>query len=93
MPTTPEARSERVDLRMTPAAKRTLIQAAAASNKTLTEFLLHSGMHAAFDTLADRRTFVLDEAGWDAFVAALERPPADNPGLRELLQRKPSWEA
>ena len=93
MATTPESRSERVDLRMTPAAKRTLMQAAATENKTLTEFLLDRGLQAAYDTLADRRTFVLDAERWDAFMAALDAPPADNPRLRELLNRKPAWEA
>jgi uncharacterized protein (DUF1778 family) len=93
MTTTSESRSERVDLRMTPAAKRTLMQAAAAENKTLTEFLLDRGLHAAFETLADRRTFVLDDDRWQAFMAELDRPPADNPRLRQLLARKPAWEA
>ena len=90
---TPDSRSERVDLRMTPAAKRTLMQAAAARNTTLTEFLLNSGLHAAFETLADRRTFVVDDEGWQAFMAELDRPTADNPRLRQLLTRKPAWEA
>jgi uncharacterized protein (DUF1778 family) len=76
---------------MTPHAKRTLMQAASASNKTLTEFLLDSGMSAAFEALADRRTFVLDEAHWRAFNAELDKPPADNPALRRLLSRKPRW--
>jgi uncharacterized protein (DUF1778 family) len=93
MTTTSEIRSERVDLRMTPAAKRTLLQAAAVENKTLTEFLLDRGLHAAFETLADRRTFVLDDDRWHAFMAELDRPPADNPRLHELLARKPAWEA
>jgi len=92
MPNLAESRSERVDLRMTPAAKRTLMQAATVAHKTLTEFLLDSGLHAAVDTLADRRTFLLDDKRWHAFVAALDTPPADNPGLRDLLQRKPAWE-
>jgi uncharacterized protein (DUF1778 family) len=92
MPNTPESRSERVDLRMTPAAKHTLQQAAALNNKTLTEFLLDSGMHAAYDTLADRRAFVLDEQSWTDFMAALDVPPADNSRLRALLARKPAWE-
>ncbi len=92
MATAPESRSERVDLRMTPAAKRTLMQAATAENKTLTEFLLDRGLQAAFDTLADRRTFVLDGERWAAFTAALEQPPADNPQLRRLLTRRPAWE-
>jgi uncharacterized protein (DUF1778 family) len=86
-------RSERVDLRMTQDAKRTLQRAAAASNKTLTEFLLDSGLRMAFETLADRRVFQLDKKRWDAFAAALARPPADNPQLRKLLARKPLWES
>ncbi|HEY1933110.1 MAG TPA: DUF1778 domain-containing protein [Acetobacteraceae bacterium] len=93
MATTAESRSERVDLRMTPSAKQVLQHAAAAANKTLTEFLLDSGLHAAHDTLADRRMFVLDQRQWDEFMAALEAPPADNPRLRALLGRKPAWEA
>jgi uncharacterized protein (DUF1778 family) len=93
MATTPESRSERVDLRMTPAAKQLLQQAAAAAHKTLTEFLLDSGLHAAHDALADRRTFVLDERQWAEFIAALEAPPADNPRLSALLARKPAWES
>ena len=92
MATITESRSERVDLRMTPSAKEVLRRAAEAANKTLTEFLLDSGLHAAHDTLADRRMFVLDEKQWDEFMAALNAPPADNPRLRELLARKPAWE-
>lgn len=90
---TTDTRSERVDLRMTPAAKRMLQHAAAAANKSLTEFLLDSGLHAAHDTLADRRTFVLDQRQWDEFITALDAPPADNPRLRALLARRPAWEA
>jgi uncharacterized protein (DUF1778 family) len=93
MVTATEARSERVDLRMAPSAKHLLQRAATASNKTLTEFLLDSGLHAAHDALADRRLFVLDEKQWNEFMAALEAPPADNPRLRALLARKPAWEA
>jgi uncharacterized protein (DUF1778 family) len=88
-----ETRSERVDLRMTPAAKRTLNQAAAAANKTLTEFLLDSGLTAAYTTLADRRSFVLDDVAWAAFMAALDAPPSDNPRLRALMQRRPPWDS
>jgi uncharacterized protein (DUF1778 family) len=92
MAETTEARSERVDLRMTPAAKQTLQRAAAVTNKTLTEFLLDTGLNAALDTLADRRVFQLDEKHWDAFMAALAAPPKNNPKLRRLLARKPAWE-
>jgi len=91
MADTAKTRSERVDLRMTPAAKRTLQRAAAVSNKTVSEFLLDSGLNAAFDALADRRVFQLDEKRWNEFMAALADPPKDNPRLRKLLGRKPAW--
>jgi uncharacterized protein (DUF1778 family) len=87
-----EARSERVDLRMTPAAKRTLQQAAAITNKTLTEFLLDTGLNAALDTLVDRKVFQLDEKQWNDFMTALSKAPKDNPRLRKLLARKPAWQ-
>jgi uncharacterized protein (DUF1778 family) len=87
-----QPRSERVDLRMTPAAKRTLQRAAAIRNKTLTEFLLDTGLNAAHDALADRRVFQLDAKRWNAFMQALSHPPKDNPRLRKLLARKPAWE-
>jgi uncharacterized protein (DUF1778 family) len=87
----PESRSERVDLRMTPAAKQTLQRAAAVSNKTLTEFLLDTGLNAAFNTLADRRVFQLDEQRWAKFMRQLASPPKRNPRLRKLLTRRPAW--
>jgi len=94
MAKTTEARSERLDLRMTPTAKRTLQRAASVANKTVTEFLLDSSLTAAMDMLADRKVFQLDDKRWDAFIAALATPPKDNnPGLRNLLAHKPTWAA
>jgi uncharacterized protein (DUF1778 family) len=93
MSDTTETRSERVDLRMTPAAKQTLQRAAAVANKTLTEFLLDTGLSAALDTLADRRVFQLDEERWAQFMKELSAPPKSNPRLRKLLTRRPAWKA
>jgi uncharacterized protein (DUF1778 family) len=87
----PEARSERVDLCMTPTTKRTLQRAAAVSSKTLTEFLLDTALNAALDTLADRRVFQLDEKRWAKFMRELATPPKKNPRLRKLLARKTAW--
>ena len=87
-----ESRTERVDLRMTPSAKQLLQQAARVTNQSVTDFLLNRGLAAAHDMLADRHAFMLDEKRWDAFMAALDAPPADNPALRALLARKSAWE-
>jgi uncharacterized protein (DUF1778 family) len=87
-----EPKSERVDLRMTPTAKRTLQRAAAVTNTTVSEFLMNCGLTAAFETLADRRVFQLDEVQWAAFQAALDMPPRDNPRLRKLLKTRAPWD-
>lgn len=80
-----EPRSERIDIRTTPTVKRLLQQAAAASHKHVSDFLLEQGITAATGTLADRRLFLLDEARWQAFLEALERPAKDRPALKRLL--------
>jgi uncharacterized protein (DUF1778 family) len=80
-----EPRSERIDIRTTPTVKRLLQQAAAVSHKHVSDFLLEQGITAAAGTLADRRLFLLDEARWQAFLEALERPAKDRPALKRLL--------
>ena len=60
MTETTEPRSERVDLRMTPAAKRTLQRAAAVNDKTLSEFLLDSGLTAASKQIPSSRKIFPD---------------------------------
>ena len=87
-----DIRSERVDLQMTPDTRRTLERAATASNKSLAQYLVDTGLDAANDSLTEQRVFRLDGKRWDDFMAALEAPPADNPELRKLLARKPAWQ-
>lgn len=78
-------RSEKLDLRLTPGAKRTLQAAAEAEHKSMTEFVLDSALAAASDVLAEQRTIRLDAEQWKAFMEALDAPPADHPRLKRLL--------
>ena len=84
-----QLRSEKLDLRLTPGAKQTLQRAAAASQRSVSDFVLDSALASAAETLADRRQFQVDQEQWDAFVAALDAPPQAHARLVELLQ-KPS---
>ena len=43
--------------------------------------------------LADRTHFVLEPERWERFVEPLDRPPQDNPGLRELFSRPSVFDA
>lgn len=82
------AKSERIDIRVTPAVKQLLQNAAQMTHKNVSEFLLEAGMLSANQTLADRRRFQLDDSSWQAFQQALDRPvdaAADKPRLHKLL--------
>lgn len=86
---TSETRSEKLDLRLTPSAKRTLRRAAESAGKRVSEFVLESALERAEETLPDRRRFGLDAKQWTAFQAALDSPPRPMPHLAKLL-REPS---
>ncbi len=86
-------RSEKLDLRLTATAKRTLNVAASAAGRSVSEFVLESALARAEETLADRRHFGLDAETWAAFMAALDAPPREIPRLERLLREPSIFEA
>jgi uncharacterized protein (DUF1778 family) len=79
------ARTEKLDLRLSPTAKKALQSAAAASQKSVTDFVLESALQRAEETLPDRRRFFLNAVQWKAFCEALDAPTAPAPRLARLL--------
>jgi uncharacterized protein (DUF1778 family) len=84
MPTA-ESRSEKLDLRLTPSAKRTLRIAALAAHRSVSEFVLESALARAEEALPDRRRFGLSTAKWEAFQKALSAPIPPSPRMVRLL--------
>lgn len=84
MPNT-ETRNEKLDLRLTPSAKRVLQTAARAARRSVSEFVLESALARAEETLPDRQRFGLNAEQWAAFQAALDAPPRPAPRLAKLL--------
>lgn len=82
-------RSEKLDLRLTPEAKRVLNAAARASRRSVSDFVLESALSRAQEALPDRQHFGLDAEKWQAFLTALDTPPRPLPRLGRLLA-KPS---
>jgi uncharacterized protein (DUF1778 family) len=82
-------RTEKLDLRLTRAAKQTLQAAARAAHKSVSEFVLQSALSEASERLADRSVFTLDSEKWAAFVKALDAPPRRHARLERLF-REPS---
>jgi uncharacterized protein (DUF1778 family) len=89
---TRSARSEKLDLRLSPEAKQTLRAAAAASHRSISDFVLESALARAEEALADRRHFGLDAEAWKAFLSALDAPVRQLPRLRRLLTSRGVFE-
>ncbi len=78
-------RSEKVDLRLTPQAKRRIQAAAEVQNKSVSEFVLDSALTTADVLLADQTGVRLNAKQWKAFMEALDSPPQYNERLERLL--------
>jgi uncharacterized protein (DUF1778 family) len=86
-------RSEKLDLRITPAAKQTLQAAALVSHRSVSDFVLESALAKADEALADRRNFTLNADEWKAFTAALDAPIRPLPRMQRLLTELGFFEA
>lgn len=91
MPNT-ETRNEKLDLRLTPSAKRVLQIAAVAAQQSVSEFVLESALARAEETLPDRQRFGLSTEQWEAFQAALSAPTRPVPRLAKLLKNPSVFE-
>jgi uncharacterized protein (DUF1778 family) len=81
-----------INLRIEANTRRLIDDAAAMLGKTRTEFMIESARQQAIDVLLDQRLFALDSKRYDAFLHALDNPPAPGPKLRSLLRRTPAWQ-
>ncbi len=81
-----------INLRIEANTRQLIDDAAAVLGKTRTEFMVESARRQAIDVLLDQRLFVLDVERYDAFMNALDNPPAPGPKLRSLLRRAPAWQ-
>jgi uncharacterized protein (DUF1778 family) len=81
-----------INLRIEATTRQLIDNAAAVLGKTRTEFMIESARREAIDVLLDQRLFVLDPKRYDAFMHALDNPPAPGPKLKSLLRRVPAWQ-
>lgn len=81
-----------INLRIETDTRQLIDDAAAVLGKTRTEFMVESARRQAVDVLLDQRLFTLDPERYDAFIRALDNPPAPGPKLKALLRRTPAWQ-
>jgi len=78
-------RTEKLDIRLSAAAKQIIVTAASVSKRSVSEFVLESVLARADELLADPRTFMLNTAQWTEFQAALDAPIRPLPRMQRLL--------
>lgn len=81
-----------IHLRALPTQRELLDRACAEPHKKLADFVLEAACREAEKILCDRRHFVLDDAEFAAFEAALDAPLADNKALQRLLASPSPWD-
>ena len=84
-------RSARLGLRATPEQETVLRRAAEVAHKSLTDFILDAAYQAAEQTLLDQRVFMVSGSQYQALLEMLNRPESNNPGLTDLVSRRPVW--
>jgi uncharacterized protein (DUF1778 family) len=83
---TRSGKDSRLNLRVTPRQDQLIRRAAAALDKSVTDFVIDSVGLEAERVLAEQRWFMLPDAEWDLFHKLLDRPiPTDDAKLREML--------
>jgi uncharacterized protein (DUF1778 family) len=81
-----------INLRIEAHTRQLIDEAATILGKTRTEFMIDSARRKAIDVVLDQRLLVLDPQRYDAFLHALDNPPAPGPKLQSLLRRVPAWQ-
>lgn len=86
-------RSEKLDLRLTPSAKRIIADAADSLGRSVTDFVIESALSRAHEALPDRRFFALNSDKWLELQKALDAPARPLPRLKRLFDEPSVFES
>lgn len=86
------ARESRLSIRASAEQKELLKRAARARNTDLSKFVLEASLGEAQRLVEQESVLVLAPESYLELCRALDEAPADNPALRELLQKKRVWD-
>ena len=78
-------RSDKIDIRVTPEAKRMLQEAARERHTTVSQFVLDTALSAASEVLAERNHIGLGSEQWSTFMEALDAPTRPHARMQRLF--------
>ena len=81
--------NKRMNLRIRPEQKATLMRAAALKNTGLTDFVIQHALREAKTVIEDAERIVLSERDSLLVLSLLENPPASNAKLRAAIEAMP----
>ena len=81
--------NKRMNLRVRPEQKATLMRAAALKNTDLTDFVIQNALREAKTVIEDAERIVLSERDSLLVLKLLENPPAPNAKLRTAIAAMP----
>ena len=81
--------NNRMNLRVRPEQKATLIRAATLKNTDLTDFVLQNALREAKTVIEDAERIVLSERDSLMVLSLLENPPAPNAKLKAAIKAMP----
>jgi uncharacterized protein (DUF1778 family) len=87
----PSGASNVINLRTDEATRRLIDSAASALGQNRTDFMLMTARVRAQEVLLSQTHFVLSDAEWADFQAALEAPPVPTAELVALMASTPPW--
>lgn len=86
-----QAKTERLEVGLTPATKSLLSHAAQLRHTTLTDFLVSSAVRAAEEALVSPRTFeISSDDGWNGLMGLLDEPEPKSPNADLVGLLKPN---
>lgn len=80
-------KNQRIEVRATERQETILRQAAAATDRTMTDFILDSAVDHAERVLAERRWFVASPEQYDEFLRMLDEPLESTAKFEKLWSR------
>ncbi|MBB5347701.1 DUF1778 domain-containing protein [Desulfoprunum benzoelyticum] len=85
-----ETRKAPINIRALAAQRNLIDSAAAAVNKSRSDFMLEAACREAENVLLDQRLFFVQEEEFAAFEAALKTPAAE--AMKKILAARAPWE-
>jgi len=86
------AKRDTLNLRIKPAERSLIDQAARSVGKNRTDFVLDAARRAAEEALLDRTLVSVTPEAYAEFLARLDAPPQPNERLRRAMQTPAPWD-